>query len=273
MDGYKIGDISYIYGLSSDAIRYYEDQGIIAPKRDPNSGYRYYTTWDINFLIDCLWYRSYDFSLSDIKQMMRCDNLSDFEARCRRQESKIMETITEQRKMLKQLSKMRKSISDIGSLLGKFSIEDSHEMVWQCQTNNQVNEKGTIEQGESAEVVREWVRHMAYLRHTFIMPSERERQQIGEYCWGFALTPDEMAELNLKMSETSVYIPSYKCIRTVFIADDEGTFMPCIRQQVLDPIKEQGFRITRPPFGNLLCRVHENGQMKRYIEVYCPIEY
>lgn len=45
-DYYTIGDIARIYHVSADALRYYEDKGLIKPKRS-ESGYRLYTDQDI----------------------------------------------------------------------------------------------------------------------------------------------------------------------------------------------------------------------------------
>ena len=53
---YKIGDVSRILGISTDLLRYYEKKGVVKPQKDQSNDYRYYDTWDINFLIDCLWY-------------------------------------------------------------------------------------------------------------------------------------------------------------------------------------------------------------------------
>ena len=48
---YKIGDISRLFNLSSEMIRYYEKMGIIDPIRDEKNGYRYYSIFDIYILI------------------------------------------------------------------------------------------------------------------------------------------------------------------------------------------------------------------------------
>lgn len=42
---YKIGEISKLYSISPDSLRYYEDLGILKPKRDVN-GYRMYSIND-----------------------------------------------------------------------------------------------------------------------------------------------------------------------------------------------------------------------------------
>ena len=56
---YKIGDVSRILGISTDLLRYYEKKGVVQPQKDKNNDYRYYDTWDINFLIDCLWFKRF----------------------------------------------------------------------------------------------------------------------------------------------------------------------------------------------------------------------
>lgn len=44
-DVYTIGDITELYGIGADSLRYYERKGLIHPKRGENQ-YRYYDTWD-----------------------------------------------------------------------------------------------------------------------------------------------------------------------------------------------------------------------------------
>ena len=39
---YKIGEISTLYGIGADSLRYYEEIGILKPRRDSN-GYRMYS--------------------------------------------------------------------------------------------------------------------------------------------------------------------------------------------------------------------------------------
>ena len=43
---YKIGEIAALYGISTDILRYYEELGILVPRRAPN-GYRIYRTEDL----------------------------------------------------------------------------------------------------------------------------------------------------------------------------------------------------------------------------------
>ncbi len=69
---YKIGEISRLYGVSTDSLRYYEEIGILNPRRDDN-GYRMYSIWDIQTLNVLRELRSIGFSMQEIK-----DHLQDF---------------------------------------------------------------------------------------------------------------------------------------------------------------------------------------------------
>ncbi len=62
---YKIGEIAALYGIGTDAIRYYEELGLICPARGEN-GYRLYSIqdlWRLNVIRDL---RELGFSMQDI---------------------------------------------------------------------------------------------------------------------------------------------------------------------------------------------------------------
>lgn len=72
-DHYKIGEISNLYGIGTDSLRYYEKIGILKPKRDSN-GYRMYNINDIRTLNILRELRKIGFSLQEIK-----DHLINFD--------------------------------------------------------------------------------------------------------------------------------------------------------------------------------------------------
>lgn len=66
---YKINEISKLYGVGTDSLRYYEKLGILKPHRDKN-GYRLYSLKDmykLNMIRDL---RSLDFSMQQIKEYL-----------------------------------------------------------------------------------------------------------------------------------------------------------------------------------------------------------
>lgn len=68
-DGYvRIGDVARRFGLTLRALRFYEDKGLISPKREGNM--RLYTHKDIARLKMVLLGRKAGFSLREVKQIM-----------------------------------------------------------------------------------------------------------------------------------------------------------------------------------------------------------
>ena len=66
---YKIGEISNLYNIGNDSLRYYEKLGILSPKRDKN-GYRVYSLrdiWKLNVIKDL---RKLNFSMKKIKSYL-----------------------------------------------------------------------------------------------------------------------------------------------------------------------------------------------------------
>lgn len=66
---FKIGEISKLYHIGADSLRYYEELGILTPKRGDNQ-YRLYSLndlWKLNVIRDL---RSLDFSMDRIKEYM-----------------------------------------------------------------------------------------------------------------------------------------------------------------------------------------------------------
>lgn len=72
---YKTGELSKIYKLGRDSIKYYEKLGLLNPTRDTNS-YRMYTIKDICNLNLIRELRSLDFSMQRIKEYIENRNIS-----------------------------------------------------------------------------------------------------------------------------------------------------------------------------------------------------
>jgi len=68
-DGYlRIGDLARQFGVTLRTLRFYEDKGLLSPKREGNT--RLYTNRDVSRLKLILLGRKVGFSLREVKQMM-----------------------------------------------------------------------------------------------------------------------------------------------------------------------------------------------------------
>lgn len=65
MKEYKIGEVARLLGLTTQALRFYEQEGVVTPRKSEN-GTRYYSVEDIVCLLAFRKYRLSEFSIHDV---------------------------------------------------------------------------------------------------------------------------------------------------------------------------------------------------------------
>lgn len=101
---FKIGEISELYHIGTDSLRYYEELGILTPKRGKNN-YRLYSIhdiWRLNVIRDL---RQLGFSLERIKEYLDDRSISSTQ-------KLLCEELTIIRQKLSELEKLQKNVSD-----------------------------------------------------------------------------------------------------------------------------------------------------------------
>lgn len=91
---YKISEISKLYGIGPDSLRYYERLGILKPKRDTNQ-YRLYSLKDIyklNLICDL---RKLDFSMAQIKDYLNRQTVENTLDILHREQKLLTQKLTE----------------------------------------------------------------------------------------------------------------------------------------------------------------------------------
>ena len=108
---YKIGDMAKILGISPDLLRYYEKKGVVSPVKDRNNDYRYYDTRDTNFLVDCLFYKNFGFSIEETSELVRSCSIDEIAGRFLENETQLEESILRQQLLLRRSQEYRRSIA------------------------------------------------------------------------------------------------------------------------------------------------------------------
>ena len=74
---YTIHEVANLLHISTDAIRLYEKEGLVTPSRNPENGYRYYNTSQIQRIMGICLYRKLHVSIAEIKRLITCSTLTD----------------------------------------------------------------------------------------------------------------------------------------------------------------------------------------------------
>ena len=111
---YKIGEISKLYNISTDILRYYEKEGLLKPQEIRENGYRYYSAKQIWKLNTIRGLRNLGVSLREIKKyieersMEKSLELIDFQL------GVIEEKLCELLELKKQLNSKKKYLNEVG---------------------------------------------------------------------------------------------------------------------------------------------------------------
>ncbi len=103
---YKISDFSKITNLTVKALRYYDEEGILAPShRDENNSYRYYDGNDFRKAQFIVLLKSLDFSISEIKEILaNCEIETDLPYYLEEKKNQILENIAKENALIQKIS-------------------------------------------------------------------------------------------------------------------------------------------------------------------------
>lgn len=120
---YKISEISKLYDIGVDSLRYYERLGILTPKRDTN-GYRLYNLTDLYKLNIIRDLRALDFSMQQIKEYLDQQSLENTLGLLH-QETQMIECEIEHLKMRQAIlqDRIRKLTVSNQTVTGKMEIK------------------------------------------------------------------------------------------------------------------------------------------------------
>ncbi len=266
---YKIGDVARILGISADLLRYYEKKGVVTPYKDAHNDYRYYDSWDINFLMDCLWFKNFGFSIEQIADMVRIPSEGDLQDIFIYKEDELRSTIARCQMLLRRSEEYRGQLGRIRECLGVCDIQDSPSVV--RFINRVGNEYPT---GEGLEqFARQWLRAMPFSHRYFEISKEAlSGGDEMDFRWGFALTPDYVRELDFPVEPPVEEVPSVKAIHTCFRSRGKNNFTARHLDYVLEWAGENGYTVSGPAQGTLVASLLEEDELCGYFECWVPVE-
>lgn len=265
---YKIGDVARILGISPDLLRYYEKKGVVTPYKDAHNDYRYYDSWDINLLMDCLWFKNFGFSIEQIADMVRIPSAEDLQDIFQYKEDELRATIRRCQLLLRRSEEHREQLARLPALLGRCELEQSPARL--CFINRVGDEYPT---GEGLErFARQWLRALPF-NHRYFEISEKALNEGEEddYRWGFSLEEDYVEELDFPREAPMEAIESRWSIHTVFRSRGKGNFSARHLDYVRTWAEEQGLRIAGAAQGVLAASLLEEGELCGYFECWIPV--
>ena len=266
MRTYKIGEVAKIVGISTDLIRYYEEKGIVNPEKNAQNGYRYYDAWDINFLIDCVWYKNFGFSIEEIVKIESESTYSSLLDRLDAMEASMAAELHRRELLLERIRIQRESLKSIIGILGECEIAQGPELVYYLNRHNFDYESDSALHNLS----RRWVKYMPFSKRYFEVPGNRTAE--SSYSWGFSLEPKYVQEFDVEVKPPIKFRPSVRTLHSAFKSSGKNAFSSKHIDYMYKYAKKHGLRPCGGAYGTLVCSVLDNGKLTGFFEVWLPIE-
>ena len=265
---YKIGDVARILGISPDLLRYYEKKGVVTPYKDAHNDYRYYDAWDINLLMDCLWFKNFGFSIEQIADMVRIPSADDLQDIFQYKEDELRSTIKRCELLLRRSEEHRAQLERLPALLGKCEIAESPARL--CYINRVGNEYPT---GEGLErFARQWLMALPFNHRYFeISDDALFGGEEDDYRWGFSLEADYVRELDFPTDPPMEEIAPRTSIHTAFTSRGKGNFSPRHLDYAINWAEQNGWQVCGSAQGVLVASLLEQGELCGYFECWIPV--
>ncbi len=260
---YKIGKISELMGVTPEALRYYEREGVISPEKSSASGYRQYSAWDVHILIRTRTYRRYGFTLEETVHALDQSSLSEANELLRQKETQLEETIKEQRRLLKQLKHDRATLRDALVNIGKLRVEKCPAMHF-IDTQRSYNIMD-----DRVDLYRAWIDRVPFTASGGIFEVLKGR----DLRYGLMIEDRNLKGLDPSFMTNTFPIPSQKCLTTFFESGSEEELCVDMFSTVFDFMQRRGLTLTGDPFAKAVFMTKdERGAYHSIYQGWVPFE-
>ena len=270
---YRIGKISSLMGISSEAIRYYEREGIITPQKDNCSGYRAYTAWDLHFLIRTRMFRKYGYSLLDTTKALQEPDMNEVVKSLSEKEVELEESIRHQNHILEQLRSDKHMLQDCSTNVNKFRLAYSPTMAFiDTQRSYEILD-------EKVDLYRSWIDRVPYAASGGVFDLAEPGKSNLRYGLVIDIRNIEAGSLEKILQESGnetkdvEIIPSQRCLNTFFLSGSDKELCIDMFQPSFDFMKRHGLTATSFPFARMVHMSKQpNGEYVSIYQAWTPCE-
>ena len=121
---YTVGQVSKFLGMSRDTLKFYEDRGLVNPKKNAENGYREYDQFDIYDITAINFYREIDIEIKKIQEIRKNKSIVELEVLLEEKEQAILDEINYKKLLLKKVRLIKEDCEKVKKYLGKYTIKE-----------------------------------------------------------------------------------------------------------------------------------------------------
>lgn len=274
---YKIGAIARQFGVTTQALRFYEKKGLFPSAKGEGDTTRSYHARNFKWLSDIRRYHLMGFKTEDIKRISNCSSLDE-----------ITEMMVDQRKATQnEIDRLKLRAQSIDIQLDKLSLID--QFLFKCEEVTSpellmlINQEGQ-ELDHSDEMFRQiqqWNQYMPFIYNASVVYREALLNEDKTYLRksGYCIDVSIAEKLKLPVGSTVKLYPSRRCIYTISILEGHDMSATKLFSHAINYLKEHELTIDSDIFGRCITVINNNQRknpdfipLKVYYEYWIPIK-
>jgi len=265
---YTIGDIAKMLGISTEGLRYYEECGIITPKKRKGSTYRYYDTWDLHLLVSARSYRSLGFSLQETAEIINSNQPIDISGMLDAREKELEEAILLNLNLLKRSAQIRTMFQEYQSMDFRYRIENSPGF-YSINIQDEYSLKNSL---TSLALSHEWITKIPFVFSCIFLTKDTLEKGGNKFHVGLGIDEKFAQFLKIKEDDSISYFPPRRSVYTTLKSRSDVVFSSAHLSGAMDYIDTQGLKLADDAF-LMVFNIHQaNGFRKSAHCVWLPIE-
>lgn len=256
-----VGEISKVLGMTTENIRYYVREGLIKPEKNKNNNYWEYSSEDVLYISDILFYRSMGISIDNIRKIFSGIPLESIG-------EVVDDTISELKEKIKEYTFLLENIQG-----------------WQKEYNLELSEMGQYKKGKMPPSLRvsnyqnDDEHIIDYLKDRIVI----EKNDWQDVCLSFYYNMNDenhVLQKYISVAKTEERLrnnryldiieePEKTCLitRTAFSDNVEEMINPLIKYA-----EENGIVLTGEFYGKERTNFYTEGKRNWVCSIYAPIE-
>ncbi len=250
--------------MTAESIRYYERMGIILPEKNPVSGYRYYSAWDVNMLVKARQYRQQGFSMEETVELMKKFEPVRTIETLSRKEDELRQQILELMAVMAQVHDEQEIIADAQSGRNNFTLQYRPPMHF-LQT-----QVGYDLFMSNYEFTSTWLQKYA----AFILPGGiYEGPGVNDVSYGMFVDDSKLETVGYKNEPEVRALPSCLCLTSSFLSGSDLELKYESFQSALDYIDAHNMKIIGEPVSRIVLMTRSGDMTYRSLhKLWIPIE-
>lgn len=271
MKKYKISELSQKMGVTHDLLKHYEKCGILEPKKDESTNYRYYDIYHAGRLVTSRKYKNMGFSLKEISELVHEKDLKEVEEAIRVKQKELEQEVLRMQLMIPCMERFRSYCELFQHSMNEWFVENRPGYYFKGQTDHRgfINEQAGV---------KEWIDYQPMSEKMLSIPQScltLESEQSLEFMWGLGITEEMVHQLEIELSGMIQYHKPcrvFKYIMSRTISNEKKELPEDFLLEPLEKMKELGLKPDGDALVFSVTNARINHEHKTYYIATIPIK-